>query len=109
MSSQLNNMGYYKPSNTPTIEAYASILPYFISFFIILGIISVVAIFYEQNVPIYRTSFMSPMLAVVCAVIFMYFLYTLRDRSVDLFGKKIDTVVIVYIFILAFVFYVLGG
>lgn len=86
-----------------------SILPYFTTFFIILGIITFAAVFYEQNVPIYRTSFMSPILAVLAACGFMYFIYTMRDREIDFFGKKIDTGVIVYIVILAFVFYVLGG
>jgi hypothetical protein len=86
-----------------------SILPYFTSFFIIVAISLFAAVYYEQNVPIYRTNFMSPFLAVVCAIIFIYFIYTFKDRYVELFGKKIDTGVFVYIAILGFVFYVLGG
>lgn len=86
-----------------------SILPYFATFFIILGIVLVAAIIYEQNTPTYRTTFMGPLLAVGCAVVFMYFLYTLKDRTVEVFGKQIDTGVLVYVFVLAFVFYVLGG
>jgi hypothetical protein len=105
MNSNITN-----PGNIPNnANVSNSILPYFTTFFIILGIATFAAIFYEQNVPIYRTSFMSPILAVVCACIFMYFIYTLREREIDVFGKKIDTGVVVYIFILAFVFYVLGG
>lgn len=103
----MNNSNIRSPSNNTRIST--SILPYFTSFFIILGIITFAAVFYEQNVPIYRTSFMSPILAVLAACGFMYFIYTLRDREIEVFGKKIDTGVFVYIFILTFVFYVLGG
>lgn len=96
-------------SSSSNIASKSSILPYFTTFFIILAIVTFAAVFYEQNVPIYRTSFMSPILAILAAVVFMYFIYTMRDRQVEFFGKQIDTGVIVYILILALVFYVLGG
>ena len=96
-------------NSNSNITSKSSILPYFTTFLIIICIITFAAVFYEQNVPIYRTTFMSPILAVLAAIAFMYFIYIMRDRQVDLFGKKIDTGVVVYIFILALVFYVLGG
>lgn len=102
MDSTMNNK-----SNNGKLDN--SITPYFVSFFVMLGIVLVAAVVYEQNVPVYRNTLITPFLAIGCALLFVYFIYTLKDRSIEIYGKQIDTGVIVYVLILFFIFYVLGG
>lgn len=99
-----NNTRNQKPT-----KAAENIMPYIIAFVGLIVACVGGAIYFEANVPIYRNQFVSPLLAVLFAGGFVYYIYTLSDKKIELFGKEIDLSVVVYILILALVFYVFSG